>query len=185
MIFWCCQEKIDLVTRWILKSLTTRETRSRGAQRVIEKKVEINSKNDLAQLFRSPHNFLSQDLPVVFPLRFPPSMTLRAPFSACVPNRDEWGRDRNQQQTQCSGGSRGGGRGARASPLFLDQNEGRREAPPPPLIWWSESDTAIPYVVWVLFPFSATTKRVGFLRELWCFPFHKIGHVQFLIVGRG
>ena len=122
-----------MVTRWILKSLTTRETRSRGAQRVIEKKVEINSKNDLAQLFRSPHNFLSQDLPVVFPLRFPPSMTLRAPFSACVPNRDEWGRDRNQQQTQCSGGSRGGGRGARASPLFLDQNEGRREAPPPPL----------------------------------------------------
>lgn len=25
------------------------------------------------------HNFLTQDLPVVFPLRFPPSITLRAP----------------------------------------------------------------------------------------------------------
>ena len=46
---------------------------------MIEKKVEINSKNDLAQLFKCPHNFLSQDLPVVFPLRFAPSITLRAP----------------------------------------------------------------------------------------------------------
>ena len=45
---------------------------------MIEKTVKINSKNDLAQLFKSPHNFLSQDLPVVFPLRFPPSITLRA-----------------------------------------------------------------------------------------------------------
>ena len=46
---------------------------------MIEKKVEINSKNDLAQLFKSLHNFFSLDLPVVFPLRFPPSITLRAP----------------------------------------------------------------------------------------------------------
>ena len=46
---------------------------------MIEKKIKINRKNDLAQLFKSPHNFLSQDLPVVFPFRFPPSITLRAP----------------------------------------------------------------------------------------------------------
>ena len=46
---------------------------------MIEKKVEINSKSDLAQLFKSLHNFFSRDLPVVFPPRFPPSITLRAP----------------------------------------------------------------------------------------------------------
>ena len=125
-----------LVTRWILKSLTTRETRSRGAQRVIEKKVKINSKNDLAQLFESGS---ASRLSTSFSSFHHPSRSVghasRVPLSACVPNRDEWGRDRNQQQTQCSGGSRGGGRGARASPLFLDQTEAQREDPPPPLTY--------------------------------------------------
>ena len=189
---WCWSR---LVTRWILKSLTTRETRSRGAQRVIEKKVEINSKNDLAQLFKSLHNFFSQDLPVVFPFRFPPSITLRAPsvtlFALRYPlafqieTGDEVRTNNKLNAVADPGEGAGGARGARACPLFLDQNEAWREAPPPSLIWWSGSATAMPYVVWVLFPFSATTKRVGFLLELWCFPFHKIGHVQFLIVGRG
>ena len=179
---WCWSR---LVTRWILKSLTTTETRSRGTQRVIEKKVAINSKTFQvsAQLFESGS---ASRLSTSFSSFHHPSRSVghasRVPLSACVPNRDEWGRDRNQRQTQCSSGSRGGGR---ASPIFLDQNEARREVPPPSLMWWSGSATAMPYVVWVLFPFSARTKRVGFLRELWCFPFHKIGHVQFLIVGRG
>ena len=119
-----------LVTRWILKSLTTRETRSRGAQRVIEKKVKINSKNDLAQLFESGS---ASRLSTSFSSFHHPSRSVghasRVPLSACIPNRDEWGRDRNQRQTQCSSGSRGGGR---ASPIFLDQNEARREVPPPP-----------------------------------------------------
>ena len=125
---WCWSR---LVTRWILKSLTTRETRSREAQRVIEKKVQINSKNDLAQLFESGS---ASRLSTSFSSFHHPSRSVghafRAPLSACVPNRDEWGRGKNQQQTQCSGGSRGGGWGARASPLFLDQTEAQREDPP-------------------------------------------------------
>ena len=68
---WCWSH---LVTRWILKSLTTTETRSRGTQRVIEKKVAINSKTFQvsAQLFESGSaSRLSTS--------FSPSITLRAP----------------------------------------------------------------------------------------------------------
>ena len=184
---WCWSR---LVTRWILKSLTTTETRSRGTQRVIEKKVAINSKTFQvsAQLFDSGS---ASRLSTSFSSFHHPSRSVghasRVPLSACVPNRDEWGRDRNQRQTQCSSGSRRGGRGARAGPPLphIFRPKWGPKGSPPFLMWWSGSATAMPYVVWVLFPFSARTKRVGFLRELWCFPFHKIGHVQFLIVGRG
>ena len=69
---------------------------------------KINSKNDLAQLFKSPHNFLSQDLPVVFPLRFPPSITLRAPsvtllaFRSLLPFQIETNRDEARTTSKLS-----------------------------------------------------------------------------------
>ena len=91
---------------------------------MIEKKVEINSKNDLAQLFKSLHNFFSLDLPVVFPLRFPPSITLRAPSVTLLTfryplafqietNGDETGTNDKLNAVADPGV---GGRGARAGP---------------------------------------------------------------------
>ena len=82
-------------------------------------KVAINSKpfQVSAQLFDSGS---ASRLSTSFSSFHHPSRSVghasRVPLSACVPNRDEWGRDRNQRQTQCSSGSRGGGRGARAGP---------------------------------------------------------------------
>ena len=132
---WCWSR---LVTRWILKSLTTTETRSRGTQRVIEKKVAINSKTFQvsAQLFDSGS---ASRLSTSFSSFHHPSRSVghasRVPLSACVPNSDEWGRDSNQRQTQCSSGSRGGGRGARAGPRLphiFRPKWGPKGSPPPP-----------------------------------------------------
>ena len=131
---WCWSR---LVTRWILKSLTTTETRSRGTQRVIEKKVAINSKTFQvsAQLFDSGS---ASRLSTSFSSFHHPSRSVghasRVPLSACVPNSDEWGRDSNQRQTQCSSGSRGGGRGARAGPRLphiFRPKWGPKGSPPP------------------------------------------------------
>ena len=114
----------------------------RGARRGIEKKVKINSKNDLAQLFKSPPNFLSQDLQVVFPPRFPSSITLRAPSVTLLAFRSLLA-----FQIESKGDEAGTN-----TKLSTVAAPGERPA------------TAMPYVVRVLFPFSATTKRVGFLR---------------------
>ena len=116
---------------------------SRGTQRVIEKKVAINSKTFQvsAQLFDSGS---ASRLSTSFSSFHHPSRSVghasRVPLSACVPNSDEWGRDRNQRQTQCSSGSRGGGRGARAGPPPYFQTKMRPEGKSPHL----------PYVmVWI------------------------------------
>ena len=106
-------------------------------------KVAINSKpfQVSAQLFDSGS---ASRLSTSFSSFHHPSRSVghasRVPLSACVPNRDEWGRDRNQRQTQCSSGSRGGGRGARAGPPPYFQTKMRPEGKSPPL----------PYVmVWI------------------------------------
>ena len=88
---------------------------------------------------------MSQDLPVVFPLRFPPSITLRAPSVTLLAFRyplafqietgDEVRTNNKLNAVADPGEGAGGARGARASALFLDQTEARREDPPPPLTY--------------------------------------------------
>ena len=183
------------VSRWILKSLITRESRLREAQREIKKKVEMNTEKWFSTTFQvSSQLFASGStscLSTSFSSFHHPSRSVghasRVPFSAFVPNRDEWGRDRNQQQTQWGGASRRGGRGARASPLFLDWNEARREAPPshpPPPTLSDGLDPLLQCHMWCECCFPSLLRL-----NVWVFSanscvslFHKIEHVQFLIV---
>ena len=163
-----------LVTRWILKSLTTRETRSRGAQSDREKSWGKEQKWFSTTFFKSPHNFLSQDLPVVFPLRFPPSITLRAPSVTLLAfryplafqietNGDE-ARTNNKLNAVADPGEGAGGPGGPDLPLIFRPKWGLKGSPPPPLC--DGLDRPLQCHMWCEWCFPSLLRL-----NVWVFPF--------------